>query len=93
MDTEGAIRAQGRAEFEEFWATWIEEIEKVQVAVQHLTERVNAQDEALSNLEVDVETLRGEIKTLRQVDETNRKAASQQVTHLQHKIESTLQDR
>ena len=29
MDIEGAIRAQGRAEFEEFRATWIEEIEKV----------------------------------------------------------------
>ena len=41
MDTEGAIRAQGRAEFEEFRATWIEEIEKVQVAMHYLTERVN----------------------------------------------------
>ena len=93
MDTEGAIRAQERAEMEEFWSTWIAEIEKVQVAVQRLTERVDAQDDALSNLEVDVESLRGEIKMLCQVDETNRKAASQQVTHLQHKIESALQDR
>ena len=54
---------------------------------------MNAQDEALSNLEVDVENLRKEIRTLGQVDETDRKAASQKVTHLQHKIESTLQDR
>ena len=93
MDTEGAIRAQGQAEFEEFRASWIEEIEKVQVAMQHLTERVNLQDEALKKLEVDVENLCGEIRTLGQVDETDRKAATQKGTHLQHKIESALQDR
>ena len=93
MDTEGAIRAQGQAEFEEFRATWIEEIEKVQVAMQHLTERVNLQDEALKNLEIDVENLSGEIRTLGQVDEIDKKVATQKVTHLQHKIESALQDR
>ena len=82
METEGAIRAQERAEMEEFRSTWIAEIEKVQVSIQHLTERVNAQDEALSNLEVDVEHFRGEIKMLRQVDETDRKAAFQKVTQL-----------
>ena len=61
--------------------------------MQRLTERVNLQDEALKNLEVDVETLCGEIKMLGQVDEMDKKAATQKVTHLQHKIESTLQDR
>ena len=68
-------------------------MEKVQVALAGLTKRVNLQEIALENLKVDVGTLHGETQTLGQVDEVDRKAATQKVTHLQHKIESTLQDR
>ena len=82
MDTKSAVRAQGQTEFEEFWTTWIVEMEKVQVALAHLTKRVNLQDAELQNLEVDVGTLHGEIQMLSQVDDVDRKAATQQVTHL-----------
>ena len=37
--------------------------------------------------------MREELKILGQVDDADRKVAKQSVTHSQHKIESTLQDR
>ena len=48
---------------------------------------------ALKDLEIDVGTMREELQKLGQVDDADRKAAIQSVTHLQHKVESTLQDR
>ena len=48
---------------------------------------------ALKDLEVDVVAMREELQTLAQVDDADRKVATQSVTHLQHKIESSLQDR
>ena len=51
------------------------------------------QGTALKDLEIDVGTMREELKILGQVDDANRKAAKQSVTHLQHKVESALQDR
>ena len=48
---------------------------------------------ALKDLEINVGTMREDLKILGQVDDADRKAAKQSVTHLQHKVESTLQDR
>ena len=47
----------------------------------------------LKDLEIDVGAMHEELQKLSQVDDTNRKAATQSVTHLQHKMESALQDR
>ena len=47
----------------------------------------------LKDLEIDVGTMYEELQKLSQVDDANRKATVQSVTHLQHKIESALQDR
>ena len=48
---------------------------------------------ALKDLEIDVGTMSEDLKILGQVDDADRKAAKQSVTHLQHKVESALQDR
>ena len=58
-----------------------------------LTEIVNRQAAALHDLEIDVGTMREELQKLGQVDDADRKAARQSVTHLQHKVESAMQDR
>ena len=47
----------------------------------------------MKDLEIDVGTMREELKILGQVDDADRKAAKQSVTHLQHKVASALQDR
>ena len=47
----------------------------------------------LKNLEVDVGAMQEELQKLGQVDDADWKAAIQSMTHLQHKIESALQDR
>ena len=52
-------------------------MEKVQVALARLTERVNLQDVALQNLEVNVGIVRGKVQTLGQVDDADRKATTQ----------------
>ena len=93
VDAEGATKAQGRAEFQEFRETWIGELESIQETLAKLTETVNMQGTALKDLEIDVGTMREELKILGQVDDADWKAAKQDVTHLQHKIESALQDR
>ena len=90
VDAEGAARAQGLAEFQEFRETWIGEIESIQETLAGLTETINMQGTVLKDLEVDVGTMREELQTLAQVDDANRKAATQSVTHLRHKIESAL---
>ena len=46
----------------------------------------------LKDLEIDVGTMHEELKILGQVDDADWKAAKQSVTHLQHKVESALQD-
>ena len=51
------------------------------------------QGTALKDLEIDIGTMREELKILGQVDDIDWKAAAQSVTHLQQKIESALQDR
>ena len=48
---------------------------------------------ALKDLEIDVGTMHEELKILGQVDDVDRKAAKQSVNHLQHKVESAMQDR
>ena len=93
VDTEGATRAQGLAEFQEFRETWIGEIESIQETLVGLTEIVNMHGTALKDLEVDVGAMREELQMLAQVDDANWKVATQSVTHLQHKTESALQDR
>ena len=50
------------------------------------------QGTALKDLEIDFGTMQEELRHLGQVDDTNQKVAAQSVTHLQHKIESALQD-
>ena len=47
----------------------------------------------MKDLEIDVGTMQEELKILGQVDDTDRRAAKQSVTHLQHKVESAMQDR
>ena len=93
MDAESATGAQGLTEFQEFRETWIGELESIQETLAGLTEMVNKQGIALKDLEIDVGTMREELKILGQVDDADRKAAKQSVTHLQHKVESALQDR
>ena len=93
VDAEGAARAQGLAKFQEFRETWIGKVESIQETLAGLTEIVNMQGTALKDLEIDVGAMPEELQKLGQVDDANRKAATQSVTHLQHKIESTLQDR
>ena len=41
VDAEGAAKAQGLAEFQEFRETWIGEIESIQETLAGLTEMVN----------------------------------------------------
>ena len=93
VDAKSAARAQGMAEFQEFRETWIGELEGIQEAQAKLTETVNMQGAALKDLEIDVGTMREELQKLGQVDDADRKAAKQSVTHLQHKVESAMQDR
>ena len=93
VDAEGAARARGLAKFQEFRETWIGELEGIQETLAGLTDIVNMQGIALKDLEIDVDTMREELKISGQVDDADRKAAKQSVTHLQHKIESALQDR
>ena len=47
----------------------------------------------MKDLEIDVGAMREELQQLGQVDDADRKAAKQSVTHLQHKVESAMQDR
>ena len=54
---------------------------------------MNTPGVALKNLELDLGSMREEIWRLDQVDNANRASAMQKVTHLQHKVESTLQGR
>ena len=82
MDAEGAARAQGMAEFQEFRETWIGELEGIQETLAKLTDSVHMQGTALKDLEIDVGTMQEELKILGQVDEVDRKAAKQSVTHL-----------
>ena len=93
MDAEGAARAQGMAEFQEFRETWIRELEGIQGTLAKLTDSVHMQGTTLKDLEIDVGTMREELKILGQVNDADRKAAKQSVTHLQHKVEPALQDR
>ena len=93
IDAEGAAKAQGMAEFQEFCETWIGELESIQEPLVKLTETINMRGTALKDLGIDVGTMHEELKILGQVDDSDRKAAKQSVTHLQHNIESALQDR
>ena len=54
---------------------------------------VNMWGIAVKDLEIDVGAMHEEFQKLGQVDDANRKAATQSVTYLQHKVESALQDR
>ena len=80
-------------EFQEFRETWIGELEGIQKTLAGLTDSVNVQGTALKDLEIDVGAMREELQKLGQVDDADRKAAKQSVTHLQHKVESAMQDR
>ena len=75
VDAEGAARAQGLAEFQEFQETWIGELEGIQETLAGLTKTVNMQEIALKDLEIDVGTMHEVLKILGQVDDANRKAA------------------
>ena len=81
------------AEFQEFRETWIGELEGIQETLAGLTETVNRQGATLKDLEIDVGTMREELTILGQVDDVDWKAAKQSVTHLQHEVESAMQDR
>ena len=76
MDAKGAARAQGLAEFQEFRETWIGEIENIQETLAELRGKVNMQEAALKNLELDVASMREEIRRLEQVDDADRASAT-----------------
>ena len=59
------------AKFQEFRETWIGEVESIQETLAGLTETVNMQGTALKDLEIDVGTMREELKILGQVDEAD----------------------
>ena len=68
-------------------------METIQETLAELRAKVNTQDVALKNLELNVGSMREEIWQLDQVDDADRVSAMQKLTHLQHKVESALQDR
>ena len=65
-------------------------MESIQETLASLTKMVNMQGIALKDLEIDIGTMRKELKILGQVDDIDWKVAAQSMTHLQHKIESAL---
>ena len=82
IDTEGVAKAQGLAKFQEFWSTWIGEMEPIQESLAGLTARVNMWGIALQNLEVDGGPMREEIRQMDQVNEIDRATTTKRVTHL-----------
>ena len=75
MDAEGAARAQGLVEFQESREIWIGEVESIQVILAQLRVKLNMQDVALKNLELDVGSIQEEIRRLDQVDDADRALA------------------
>ena len=70
------------ADFQEFRETWIAKVESIQKTLTEPRGKVNIQDAALKNLELDLGFMREDIWRLDQVDDTDRASAMQNLTHL-----------
>ena len=67
-------------------------MESIQEALAELRGKVNIQDAALKNLELDLGSMGEHIRRLDQVDDANQASATQKLTQLQHRVESALHD-